>query len=177
MAIVARRGAGAVFAATWYVIDPAPCPLLADVMVTQAALVDADHVQSRGTPIVSVSEPPAAGAVAAGLPRLMGQRTGDGAVVDCSDEVQERPPATVASAINATVPDVRPRIDLVRFEQSTLLLMRNPAGRHVCNSSTCTESPPQGCFSTSFTHRASRMALDWPKLERTWRVTAVLSCV
>src|SRR5687768_4137271 len=87
--MVARRGAGSVFAATRYEIDPLPWPLLADVMTTHAAPLDAVQAHSRARSSESVPEPPVAGDVSTEFVRRTLHRELDGAVVDWPTDVHE----------------------------------------------------------------------------------------
>jgi hypothetical protein len=54
----ALRTAGSTLAATWYVRVPLPCPLLAEVIVIQAAWLAAVQEHSRATLMVIEPSPP-----------------------------------------------------------------------------------------------------------------------
>src|SRR5688572_889070 len=103
-------------------MDPSPWPLLADVMTTHAAPLDAVQVQSRPEATASVPAPPAAGEVSTEFLRLMLHRKPDGPVVDCCVDVQDAVEMTTSASSRAVMRRREP--DLVRFERSGSLLMR-----------------------------------------------------
>ena len=72
--MVARRAAGALFAATRYAIEPSPWPLLAEVSTIHCAVFDAAQVQSRAALTVSDPEPPLAGILSSELVTVTPQR-------------------------------------------------------------------------------------------------------
>jgi hypothetical protein len=59
---VPRRAAGSGFGATRNPTEPAPCPVVPEVIAIQEAALDADHVQSRFVSTAIVPLPPVAGA-------------------------------------------------------------------------------------------------------------------
>jgi hypothetical protein len=87
--MLARRAAGALFAATRYAIDPSPWPLVADVMTIHCAVFDAAHVQSRVALTVSEPAPPEAGTVSTEFVTVTPQRGVVGAVTEVLDEVHD----------------------------------------------------------------------------------------
>src|SRR5262245_21434053 len=91
--MLARRAAGAPFAATRYEIDPSPWPLVADVITIHCAAFEAAHVQSRVAVTVSDPAPPEAGTVSIELVTVTLHRCVVGAVTDVLDEVHDASPA------------------------------------------------------------------------------------
>ena len=86
--MVARRAAGALFAATRYAIEPSPWPLLAHVSTIHGAVFDAAQVQSRAALTVSDPDPPLAGILSSELVTVTPQRVRCGAVIDVCDDVR-----------------------------------------------------------------------------------------